>query len=197
MNAPFAILDDFLPDPVTIREAALKLPFADVKGPDGEVYKRVSTVVSSMFSDTLSKRLGVPITPGYSLFRLNYAGENPNNAIHSDAGYDKIAVVLYLNRPEDCRGGTAFWRHKKTGWDFLPTEKQVRSRGQNPTRVLKAITESWNNPEAWEQTHLAKMKFNRAICYPTTEFHSRFPFEAFGTTPENGRFIFCSFFTPA
>lgn len=170
--------------------------FDDVVGPDGATYKRVAVAGRHAFNAEISRWLNTGIAQRYSVFRLNYGGENPNNAIHSDAGYDTHALVLYLSRPEDCKGGTAFWRHKKTGFTAWPTEQQILAKGKNPKSILTGLTEDWDNLDAWEQTHLAEMKFNRAICYSTLAFHSRFPFAAFGTGPENGRLIFCSFFTP-
>jgi hypothetical protein len=48
--------------------------------------------------------------------------------------------------------------------------------------------------EAWEQIALAPMQFNRFITYPTSYFHSRFPHEAFGAGPADGRLIWVCFF---
>lgn len=195
MQGPVAIFDNFLADPEAVRAEFLRLTFSDVIGPaDGATYKRVSVLPPNQFEEELSKAVGKPVKQRYSVVRLNYAGEFPNQRVHSDDSYDRFAAVLYLNRPEDCKGGTAFWKHKKTGWEFLPTNRQVRSHGKSPDRTLKEIVASADVESDWEQTRLAEMKFNRVIVYPTSLFHSRYPFEAFGSTPEDGRLIFCSFF---
>jgi hypothetical protein len=43
-------------------------------------------------------------------------------------------------------------------------------------------------------TALLPMRFNRFLTYPTCFFHSRYPFEAFGNAPENGRLVWVCFF---
>lgn len=194
---PFIVKDGFLTRPELLTFlATTTATFDDVEGPDGEVYRRVHVMDKNSFNTEISDWLGVPVTQRYSVLRLNYGGELPNSAIHSDALYDSHALVLYLSKPEDCKGGTAFWRHKRTGFTAWPTQRQILAKGKNPQRVWEGITKDWDDLNAWEQTHLAEMKFNRAICYPTSMFHSRFPFAAFGDCPENGRLVFCSFFSP-
>ena len=196
MTLPYIAKDDFLQFPELTRELAVEeFPFSDVTGPDGESYKRVFVADPNLFKPEIEKWLNSKVSQRYSVFRLNYGGENPNSAIHSDALYDSHALVLYLSRPEDCVGGTAFWRHRKTGFTAWPSKQEILRKGKNPQRIWEGLTEDWDNLSAWEQTHLAEMKFNRAICYPTAMFHSRYPFPAFGDCPENGRLIFCSFFT--
>lgn len=194
--APFIVKDNFLANPEAIRELLPDMPFQDVAGPDGATYKRVAIADRNLYNPEISAWLGRKISQRYSVFRLNFNGENPNNAIHSDAGYDTNALVLYLSKPEDCVGGTAFWRNKKTGFTSWPTKQEILRKGKNPQRIWIELTEQWDDLSAWEQTHLAEMKFNRAISYPTKAFHSRFPFAAFGDCPDNGRLVFCSFFTP-
>jgi len=134
------------------------------------------------------------ILPEQSLIRLNYAGEMPNNSIHSDNSLGEFASVLYLNPPEQCAGGTAFWRHKATGLTRFD-EAEIRRKGKSPAKTLQQIEGDWNEETNWEQTGLAEMKFNRLIIYSSKDFHSRFPFAAFGDKPENGRLIWVNFFS--
>ncbi len=196
MTLPYTAKDNFLRDPEAIRALLPKMPFQDITGPDGQLYKRVAVAEPNLFKAEIEDWVGVPIQQRYSVFRLNFGDESPNSAIHSDAQYDKCALVLYLSRPEDCTGGTGFWRHRKTGLTAWPTKEEILRRGKNPQRIWEGLTRDWDNVDAWEITHLAEMKFNRAITYSTAVFHSRIPFRAFGTAPENGRLIFCTFFTP-
>lgn len=196
MTLPFIAVDDFLADPKSAVELLRRADYADKVGPDGVTYKRVASI-PNLFDAEIQKAVGFPVKQSYSIARLNFAGENPNNAVHADSGYDEFAMVLYLTDPEFCSGGTAFWRHKILGFDAMPTEQQVRSTGRNPKQVMKRLSADWNNGEAWSQTAMADMKFNRAIFFRCKSFHSRFPFEAFGNSPENGRLVFVSFFNRA
>lgn len=194
MAEPFIVKDNFLADPDAIRALLPGFPFADVVGPDGATYKRVAVADPNLFNGELSAWLGKPVKQRYSVFRLNFNNEDPNSAIHSDAAYTNRALVLYLSKPEDCSGGTMFWRHRKTGFTAWPTKQQILRKGKNPQSIWEGLTRDWDDVTKWEEVALAPMAFNRAISYSTTEFHSRWPFKAFGTCPENGRLIFCSFF---
>ncbi|MGI0034284.1 MAG: DUF6445 family protein [Nitrososphaera sp.] len=118
-----------------------------------------------------------------SAFRLNYGGELPNNWVHADRGYGSLAAVLYLSLPEHCTGGTAFWRHR-SGIDRLPAEA-----GDEHQAVRDFVRIS-----RWRQTQVVPMAFNRLILYPTQLFHSRWPFQAFGTGPQDGRLIAVGFY---
>lgn len=197
MTAPFLMVDDFLSDPKEAAEKLRRADYADRVGPDGETYKRVALMPASLFQEEIEKEVGFSIRPDYSLARLNFSGELPNNAIHADGGYSEWAAIVYLSNPGHAPSGTAFWRHVKYDIDSMPTEQEIRRRGRSPKRVLQQLTADWNRPEAWTQTHFAEMKFNRAIFFRCKSFHSRYPFEAFGDCPENGRLIFVSFFNRA
>lgn len=195
MNLRIETLEDFLPDPLDYRECALKEKFYDIRGPDGVTYHNINVRPSDELEETLSRRLGKRVKCGYSLLRVNFAGEMPNHAIHTDNGYDQFAAILYLNRPEDCKGGTAFWKHRKYGWTNWPDESAMRRTCKKPEKIISQLQREANDESAWEQTHLAEMKFNRMIVYPTDQFHSRFPFPAFGATMETARLIWVSFFS--
>jgi len=56
------------------------------------------------------------------------------------------------------------------------------------------MNREWKDLTFWEQYHLVPMKFNRFATYPTCLFHSRWPFEAFGKGPEDGRLIWVCFY---
>jgi hypothetical protein len=189
------ILDDFLPDPEAFRQEALKSPFYDIRGPDGVNYKNICVRPSDEFEALFSERLKAKVKVGYSLLRRNFEGEMPNNAVHSDNSYDEYAAVLYLNQPEDCQGGTAFWKWKELDTAEWPPEDFIRRRGKKPSRIYERLLADHNRAEAWELLHVGEMKFNRVVCFPTKVFHSRWPFAAFGTTPETARTIVATFFS--
>lgn len=187
------LVDDFLPDATAFREALLPAPFVDIKF-HGETYNRIQVRSTEEHKALLEKAVGRPIEQEYSFVRLNYAGELPNHSIHCDTYCGGYVALLYLNRPEQCRGGTALWKHRASGYDHLPTEHEVRRTGKSPARFMDQLVPDYNRPEAWEQVGLAEMKFNRLAIHSTDKFHSRWPFEAFGTTPTDGRLIWISFF---
>ena len=60
--------------------------------------------------------------------RLSLASDDKPGRIHIDPS--QLSGILYLSKPEDCQGGTEFFRHKRTGTDRLPmTMEQLREAG--------------------------------------------------------------------
>ena len=178
------IRDDFLPNAAEVRREALSARFMDYTAQDGQTYKRVLPTVVPFLKECIEAEMGGPVTMFMQGFRLNFDGERPNQAIHSDVGWGTHALVLYLC---DGPGGTALWRHKATGAQRIdPGDKTLFSAVQN----------DWDDGTKWDRIALCPLRFNRAVIYESALFHSRWPFEAFGTGPEDGRLIAVAFFTP-
>ena len=177
------IIDDFTPIAEQLRSDALKSKFSDWQAPDGEIYRRVCITKLPGIQYRIEQAMG-PVKMMGMGYRLNFNGERPNAAIHSDLGWGTHAMVLYLC---DGPGGTAFWRHRATGLDtLLPGQLDE----------WRLVRGDWNDANAWDQTDLVDLKFNRALIYEGSRFHSRWPFEAFGSDAETGRLIVVAFFTP-
>lgn len=181
------VADNFLPDPDAVRSLALETEFIDWEGPDGQVYKRVAPAELPEVVNQLSSLMGRTVEIHRIGFRLNYAGEAPNKEIHSDLGWGTHAAVLYLSEPpEGVESGTAFWKHKATGAETLEV-------GQ--VDLWYAVRDDWDNADAWDQTRFVSCKYNSCTVYRSSYFHSRWPFEAYGTTPEDGRLTVVAFFS--
>jgi len=179
------IIDNFLHVNIAnkIRQEAIDAKYIDWLGHDGQVYKRISIVDNQDIRDTIEKHCGKVDMLGMA-FRLNYEGEEPNQSIHTDVGWGTHALVLYLN---DGPSGTAFWKHKPSGKDRL-----------NPHDLMtySSVRKDWTDESKWEQIDFVPMIFNRGIIYESELFHSRWPFKAFGSMPEDSRLIAVAFFTP-
>lgn len=175
------VLDDFFPEFDRVREHAKLSYYYDWVGPDEKVYKRITLLHVPGMYDKLCETLGLVRIASMG-YRLNYTGEAPNQSIHSDLGYATHACVVYLNEGDS---GTAFWRHKKTGADSI---------GYGQTELFEQIKDDFEAPDAWEQRLLVPTKKNRAVIYRSNLFHSRYPFDAFGSTPDDGRLIALAFF---
>lgn len=177
------VVDDFHPYPQALREHALAQVYEDWLGPDGEVYKRICKMEIPGIRHLIETVMG-PVDMLGMAYRLNYNGELPNAAIHSDMGWGTHALVLYLSSGFS---GTAFWRHRATGADnIMPGD----------TWLFEQVNKDWNDESKWDLRHFVKMQFNRGLIYESRLFHSRFPFEAFGTDFKTGRLIVVAFFTP-
>lgn len=178
---PIYVLDDFHPYPKELRAHALDQEYEDWLGPDGEVYRRVWVGEIPGLRMLLEQAFGKIEMLGMA-YRLNFNRELPNAAIHSDLGWGSHALVLYLSEGE---GGTAFWEHKATGAHRIEKEDYW---------LFEKVCHDWNDIDKWKQHCLVEMKMNRAVIYESALFHSRYPFEAFGTDETSGRLIVVAFF---
>lgn len=195
MNAALTILDDFIPVERAriIREEVLTRGFKDIpfmhglyQGTNME-YQPPDMVQSiSDFFD------GREIKVHVSAFRAGHKDTKLHVNIHADNTIGQWAGVYYLSLPEDCRGGTAFWKMKGTEWQEMPTQQYIEENGIS----LEWIVSKWTKPEDWDMISLAGMKFNRFIMYPTKTFHSRFPLQGWGEPDEleHARLVWVVFF---
>lgn len=189
MTLAFQVVDGFAPDASEIRQKVITGPLKDFIGPHGEKYTNTSDLQVPHWTPRLEAVVGYPITLLLSGFRLDLKGEFPFNFAHADVACGDTAALLYLNTPEQCRGGTAFFRH-------LPTDA-VRLRDGMTEEEQAVMVSDWSDQKKWMPQSMVGMEFNRLLIYPTKMFHSRFPHEAFGTSPEDGRLIWVAFFNKA
>jgi Family of unknown function (DUF6445) len=194
MSTPFKQCDNFTVDAASVRKAVVTGQFMTKKGPDGADYTGISAYPVPHWFKRISAVVGRPIVPKLSCFRLNLAGELPHSWVHSDDICAKYASVLYLNTPEQCQGGTAFWEHKTLHLDRLPSRTDLIAKNIQPDPFYEAMNSDWKNLSLWKQVNFVPMQWNRFITYPTYLFHSRFPFEGFGKGPEDGRLIWICFY---
>lgn len=187
-------LESFAPDALKVRESVIAGPFKTHDGPDGAAYTGISTFQVPHWYDHLALRLGKRITPRLSCFRLNLEGELPHSWVHSDDICATYATVLYLNLTPQCQGGTAFWRHRRFGIDRLPSREELLERGTEPDYYYRSMDKDWKILGLWEQVGFVPMAWNRLITYPTSLFHSRYPFTGFGKAPADGRLIWICFY---
>lgn len=175
------VYDDFLPNAEEVRAQALAAPFGDFEGHDGEVYQRVWVGPVPGLLEAIEAKVGSVQMLGMG-YRLNYQGEMPNAAIHSDLGWGTHAAVVFLT---DGDSGTAFWEHRVTG---------ARRIDGGDYGLYEKVQNDWNDESKWTAVEKVPMAFNRGLIYESAIFHSRHPFEAFGTTPETGRLVAIAFF---
>ena len=175
------VIDDFFPNFERVRNHAILSEFYDWQAPDGEIYKRISMLHVPDMLDTLTNNVG-GVQIQLSGYRLNYEGEPPNQSIHADLGVSSHVIVVYLN---DGESGTAFWEH---------TETKATEINFGDVELFEQIKDDFEKSEAWTQILVVPAKKNRAVIYRSNLFHSRYPFEAFGSTPEDGRLIATAFF---
>lgn len=189
MKPYVTIIDDFLPDPDKVRAEVIKAGFSDFEF-QGKIYQTVNITDGMEDIKPAFDSIFGEVRMHLSAWRQGKQGSPLHSKVHADNSCAAMASVLYMNKPEDCSGGTAFWRHKETAWESMPTAEQLEEMGY----TLEAYGDEWNKIQAWEQVMVAPMAYNRIVIYPTTLIHSRWPLEGFGDDEENARMIGAFFF---
>jgi len=194
MQRTLIVVDDFMDNAGQIRDAAVKL---DYPIPPDEAYysgrNSAQRVNLEGLVQQVSRLTGEPLQPvpgtGHGKFRLTLEGDEGRGDIHVDSSC-QWSGIYYLSRPEDCRGGTEFFRHIPTGMERVPlNEQELRACGM---REFNDIVEQIMKPHSrdrskWQHTMTVPMKFNRLILFRPWFWHGAGP--GFGDGPDNGRLI--------
>ena len=186
------IIDDFLNDFDSFRSHCDSVSYDGEKNPvDGVFYPGVSLDIPKEVEDEITSKLqetiGSEIKVNTMFLRLSTGDMEAPHQAHTDASMGDFSLMLYLNRLEDCEGGTSYVMHKRTGMASHPiNEKQV-----------KTWEEDCNNPEAWQITNICPMLPNRAFIFNASAMHRAEPVGGFGDNAKNGRLVLTVFFNRA
>ncbi len=195
------ILDDFLSDPLTARRAALALDY-DASFKRGNYPGHISTTPLAIqgLDARISDIIRAPVEPApgtsHNHCRITLKGDKGRSGVHIDPAF--YSGILYLSLPEHCKGGTEFFRHKRTGLERVPNDPvEVTKAGYADINGLieDVVNRDTMNKAKWERTMLIPMRFNRLILFSPWLFHNSGA--AFGTSPENGRLVHLMFFAKA
>ena len=200
MYQSLIVVDDFYPDPAEIRRFALACDYPPVTGRRTFPGRNsVQSLVLPALDGAVSRITGEPLEgiddgrSSHGKFRITLAGERGRYGVHVDPTALTWVGVIYLNTAEQCRGGTAFFRHKGLGSDRSPlTQEELAACGQPSVAAL--LEWDGNSPDRWEHLMTVPMRFNRLILYRPWLWHSAG--EPFGDSVETGRLVQLVSFRP-
>ena len=197
MQRSIIIIDDFVDNAAELRRAALQFDYPEHEGPfpGRNSFQRLNM---DGLSEEVSHVLGEPLRPisppqSHGKFRLTLAADRGKAKVHIDPAH--WSGILYLSRPEDCQGGTDFFRHIRTGTDGAPmTPDQLRDHGYSSVEEMHQdiIERDSLDDSKWEKIMQVPMRFNRLILLRPWLWHTAGP--GFGDNAENGRLIYVLFF---
>lgn len=195
------IIDDFLSDPLAARKAALALDY-DPSYKRGNYPGHISTTPLDIqgLDTRVSKIINAPVQAAtgtsHSHCRITLKGDKGRSGVHIDPAF--YSGILYLSLPEYCKGGTEFFRHKRTGLERVPMDPlAITTAGYADINALieDVVNRDTLHKAKWERTMLVPMRFNRLILFSPWLFHNSCA--AFGASPETGRLVHLMFFAKA
>lgn len=182
------IVDDFISGFELFRESLDSHIFSGVKSPvDGVFYSGVSLGIPESVAADIKTELekhynNVEIK--FQFMRISQDGVFAPHQAHNDASMAELSCMLYLNRIEDCHGGTSFVSHVDEGMQHGPeTEHQ-----------MDVWAKENKDPSRWVIDEMAEMKPNRAVIFDAHRMHRSEPIGGFGTTTKDARLVLVTFF---
>lgn len=193
MHQSLIIVEDFYPDPMAVRRKALACAYPQVEG--RRTYPGRNSEQKFLIpgmDQAVSQVVGEPVAgspvphAAHGRFRITLADDKSRYLVHVDPTALTWVGVVYLNPPEQCRGGTAFFRHTGLNSDRTPlAEAELRAYG--PSSIAELLQQDGNDADKWEHLMTVPMRFNRLVLYRPWQWHSAG--DAFGSTLEDGRLV--------
>jgi hypothetical protein len=200
MHTTFLVVDDVLDNAAALRAHALTLDYPSLQGefPGRNSLQRINIeglteAVSRIVGEQLE---AAPPPQSHAKTRLTFGADEGRGKVHIDQSH--WSGILYLSRPEDCRGGTEFFRHRSTGLDRLPFSRDELDRFGFATHAdahRDLIERDGTDDGAWDLLMTVPMRFNRLLLLRPWLFHTAGP--GFGDRPENARLVYLMFFNQA
>lgn len=200
MPTSLIVVDDFLENALPLREAALRLTYPEQHGafPGRNSQERINI---EGLAEQVSRLVNEPLVPlghpqSHGKTRITLGNDERRANVHVDPSH--WSGILYLSKPEDCRGGTEIFRHIETNTDRAPyNDAEARAHGYASAKeMVDTILERDGQDESkWERTMRVPMRFNRLVLLRPWLWHTAG--ESFGDSLENGRLVYLMFFASA
>jgi hypothetical protein len=200
MPTTIIVVDDFLNNVHELRSAALRMTYPEQTAafPGRNSRERIQL---QGLEQQVSRIVGEPLRAldppeSHAKCRVTLATDKGRARVHVDQSH--WSGILYLSLPEHCRGGTDFFRHKRTGTDHVPLDDDALAALGYKSMVdmhRDIIERDSNNDEAWELAMRVPMRFNRLLLLRPWLWHTAG--EGFGDCLENGRLVYLMFFMSA
>ena len=181
---PIVYIDDFYKNPDLVRNLAISCPATGnplvLKGVPGKrvdmnmdlkpffnVWEEVAQNVFGLTKEEVNPfRLGM-FRNGFTVNVTQSEDRSKLPHIDCEDVHERgWAGIIYLNKLEECNGGTAFYNYK--GNQVNPKDAQLWS---------EVSVQGSTGP--WEMIHCVEMKYNRFIMYPFNVLHGAYDCDNF------------------
>ena len=186
------VIDDFMPDFEAFRARALAAEYRPLGGGMLETGLYTDYFGDPAVIERIAGVVGYPLVPadpkGTGRFSLRTSRMTMGLDIHADACL--IGGILYLNRAEQCQGGTSVFRHHQTGLFAFPSEEEQARLGlasDSRGYFQYFCQREGMDRSKWEEVVRAEMKPNRLVLIGGGLFHSHT--SVFGNDLNDGRLV--------
>jgi uncharacterized protein (TIGR02466 family) len=191
---PTVIIDGFLKHPDRVREVVGGTPAANWKHEQGgrnfvDYYDcRVRFPIShpnnmiSLVQQAIAKVYAVATRPADARIDVNWFMQIRDKRCdfavpHTDAREDgrrSFTCIVYLNRRDECSGGTAFFRFKQSS--SLVLDETYKRAIQHDSRIAETGRDYWpyNAEEHWQQVGAVDMVPGRLLIFPSEYYHAAY-----------------------
>jgi hypothetical protein len=182
------VVENLLDDFDGFRSYCDGLKYSDTENPaDGVFYPGINLEVPPRIITQVIEKIQTAVNAkvkDFTVFlRMTLEAVPIPHQAHTDSTMGDYGLILFLNRPEHCQGGTAFVRHIETGLERNPVDDAEQAVWER----------DHNNREGWEIREMIDMKPNRGFIFDTQEMHRAEPPSAFGTQAHDGRLVLVCF----
>ena len=178
MRKSIVVADEFLEDPIGVRQWALGLDYK--RNPDFYKGMRADFTPSGQTRADVCSLLGIPkMQDLYACCQLTTA-EDPI-VYHSD--HQKYAGAIYLD-PQRTDAGTSFWKNRKFGHRRPSGNPFIDNFMYSPPHLV--------SPDSWELVDRIGSVFNRILLWEGQLVHSATTYEGF--TDDHPRLAMLFFF---
>lgn len=192
------VVDNFYQDPDSVRDYALSVEYQEDKvrnwpGRDSE-HEHGKEELTEVCSDIVGMELTTKSCNKCSYFRRTKIGQHGTQDVHFDPNPGLVwAGVIYLTPTLHPTGGTKFWKHKRTGWEFAPGRAEAEQHGiQSHGDMVDFFNIEGKDRSKWIETDNIAFKYNRLVMFNPFMWHSNG--EWFGTDDQSARLVQLLFF---
>lgn len=192
------VVDNFYKDPDAVRNFALGVEYQEDKvrnwpGRDSE-HEHGKEELTRLCSEIVGEELTTKSCNKCSYFRRTKVGQYGTQDVHFDPNPGLVwAGVIYLTPTFHPTGGTKFWKHKRTGWEFAPGMAEAERYGiQTHDDMVNFFNIEGKDRSKWIETDNIAFKYNRLVMFNPFMWHSNG--EWFGTDDESARLVQLLFF---
>lgn len=192
MSAPaFTVKNNFLEDYPSFRAHCDSVDYNGcINEADKVFYPGVSLDIPNNVRHEVQEKIenieGHKINVNALFLRMSVEGVKAPHQAHTDTIMGDKSFMLYLNKEEDCQGGTSLVQHESGLYREPCCESSVQ--------VWKS---DHSNKDKWSVTDICEMKENKACIFDAQLMHRAEPVNGFGSTPEDGRLVLTVFFSEA